>query len=439
MSSETQSGGPDARSDVIKKKAVLFVPFWRMVGHVGNNRIDRFVRWLSEEGYYVVIVCAGLHESVRSEPWGQEITVIDRLGLHPETTPELVGAVSPRRPNKLRRKLAYLIFNPDPAIVWARAAARHQKVVASLSGASFILSSSPPESAHVGAWLLSKKTGVPHIVDMRDGWLDEPLKPLLLSSVFRRWLEGRLETRILRDAKTVQVTSDVWLELLVKRFPELKSKVIVLTNGYPKLMPMPPVNDVKNSEADFVLIHAGRFLGSRLTQMPHLLLEPLFANLSLKPVKGVICLLGSLSEDELRLIEMFRLRFSEIGWRLECPGNISRERLLERLMQADGLLLLSASNAAIPSKIFEYIPTGLPIFLVSSKGSAAWRIGEKLPQASLVEVGCDLNNPTCDFHLRLENRDSYQRRLPSNFSEEFLRETFLASIALSNDAVVTDT
>ena len=29
----------------------------------------------------------------------------------------------------------------------------------------------------MGARLLSRRTGVPHIVDMRDGWLDEPLSP----------------------------------------------------------------------------------------------------------------------------------------------------------------------------------------------------------------------------------------------------------------------
>ena len=89
-----------------QKKAVLFIPFWRMTGHVGNNRVDRFRRWLSEEGYELVIVCAGAQEAVRPQPWGKEIAVIDRLGLHPEAAPGQARAVSPRKPNKLRRALA---------------------------------------------------------------------------------------------------------------------------------------------------------------------------------------------------------------------------------------------------------------------------------------------------------------------------------------------
>jgi hypothetical protein len=232
----------------LKKKAVLFIPFWRMAGHVGNNRVDRFKRWLSEAGYELVIVCAGTHEEIRNEHWGQEITVVDRLGLHPEATS--VEATTPsRKPNKLRRALAYWLFNPDPAVVWAKAAARHPKVVAATQGARFILSSSPPDSAHVGAWMLSKQTGVQHIMDMRDGWLDEPLKPLLHTSALRRWLEERLESRIAHHAKAIQVTSDVWKELFDARYPHLTHKVYVLTNGYPAQMPPPLGNNRKRLDS----------------------------------------------------------------------------------------------------------------------------------------------------------------------------------------------
>jgi len=38
------------------KKAVIFAPFWRQTDHVGNHRVDRFVRWLAADGFYVVLV-----------------------------------------------------------------------------------------------------------------------------------------------------------------------------------------------------------------------------------------------------------------------------------------------------------------------------------------------------------------------------------------------
>jgi hypothetical protein len=276
----------------------------------------------------------------------------------------------------------------------------------------------------VGAWILSRRTGVAHIVDMRDGWLDEPLKPLLRSSALRRWLEGRMEARILRDAKTIQVTSDVWQELLLKRMPDLSPKVHVLTNGYPQHMPAPQPKVIKGPDEELVLIHAGRFTGSRLTQLPSLLLEPLLTNLSIKPAKGVIKLIGSLSADELKLIEPFKPRFQEIGWRIECPGSMPRAELLALLPKADGLLLLSASYAALPSKLFEYITSKNLIFSVVEENSAAHNLCIQIPQCTVVTIGGEKKggNLSCFyFNKNIPN-------IPHKFSEKYLVAIFLKKL-----------
>jgi hypothetical protein len=257
---------------------------------------------------------------------------------------------------------------------------------------------------------------------MRDGWLDEPLKPLLRSSALRRWVEGRIEARILRDAKTIQVTSDKWQELLLKRMPDLSPKVYVLTNGYPQHAPEPQPRTIKGTDDEIVLIHAGRFTGSRLTQMPSLLLEPLLANLSIKPSKGVIQLIGSLSAEELRLIEPFKTRFQEIGWRIECPGSIPRSALLELLPKADGLLLLSASYAALPSKLFEYIPTGKPIFVVTDKDSATWNVANNLHQATM--HACDQVGAIVDRSHQFPFYFAMKSTVPTIFSELALHDRF---------------
>jgi len=405
------------------KKAILFAPFWRQEGHVGNNRVDRFVRWLAEDGYNVVMIRAGSTDSERTTTWGKEITVCDHLGIYRDEILSTRALTLRRKPNKLRRALAEWLFNPDPTVVWARAAAKHPAVLSAMDGAAFILSSSPPESAHVGAWILSCRTSVPHIVDMRDGWLDEPLKPLLHSSALRRWLEGRLEARILRDAKAIQVTSDVWHELLCTRLPDLSSKVKVLTNGYPQHLPNTLPSERNPSGGELVLIHAGRFTGSRLTQFPDLLLEPLLQNLSLKPANGVIQLIGSLSANELKQIEPFKSRFKSIGWRIECLGSIPRDDLLALLPKADGFLLLSATYAALPSKLFEYIVSKKPIFSVVDENSAAFDLCMRLPQCHVVRTGIktDDGSSAC-FYLR---RDA---SIPLDFTEDFLRVIFSKTV-----------
>lgn len=409
-----------------QKKAVIYAPFWRQAGHVGNNRIDRFIRWLADDGYSVVLIRAGTTDAERRETWGQEITVRDSLGLYRDTAPEAATAVSPRKPSKLRRALAYWLFNPDPTVVWARAAARHPMVLQAMGDVAFILSSSPPESAHVGAWMLSRRTGVPHIVDMRDGWLDEPLKPILRNSALRRWQEGRVEARILHDAKIIQVTSDVWRELLCERYPALATKVRVLTNGYPQHMAAPQSGSPKASGEELVLIHSGRFSGSDTRRSPDLLLAPLLRDLSGKSVKGVVRLIGPLSEDELGIIDTFKQRFMECGWRIECPGTMPRLELLKLLSMADGLLLLSASYAAIPSKLFEYIVTGRTIFAVTEKGSAVWRICATLRQVCLLNI-FEPDGDVNFINKALSYEEGNLPDIPDCFGEPYLKDIFKKS------------
>jgi hypothetical protein len=406
------------------KRAVLFAPFWRKEGHVGNYRIDRFVRWLAAEGYFVIIIRAGGSDGDCQQTWGQEITVRDPLGLHPETSPGTATPVPPRKHKtfrKVRGAVAKWIFNPDPAVAWARVAARRSLVIQAAQGAAFILSSNPPESAHVGAWLLSRRTGVPHIVDMRDGWLDEPLKPFLRTSALRRWQEGRLEARILRDAKGIQVTSEIWKKFLCDRFPAFAPNVQILTNGYPQHTTSPRPMLPKGPREEYLLIHAGRFIGSDKRRTPGLLLEPLLHHLSGQSSSGVVQLIGPLSKDELALIELFKTRFAAIGWRIEHPGSVPRSEVLAVLPKADGLLLLSASYAALPSKLFEYIPTGRPLFVVTHKHSATWKVCALLPQATLMEI-------VTGVHSGLDNQPPFyakpEFRIPPEFSEQYLAETF---------------
>lgn len=402
-------------------------PFWRQPGHVGNIRVDRFVRWLAQDGFEVVIVRAGSAEVCNRESWGTEITVKDPLGLYRDCAST---NLTPRKPNKLRRTLSYWVFNPDPGIVWAKAAAFHPVVLYHAKGAAFILSSSPPESAHISAELLSARCGAPHIVDMRDGWLDEPLKPILRDFPIRRWQEGRLEARILRRAHLIQVTSTQWRELLCSRYPLLAEKTVVLTNGYPSSTGVPDSVNADEEDREVTLLHAGQFLGSRSSQSPSLLFDPLLEGVKQFARGGAVLLYGHLSQEDKAAISKYAPSFGAEGWRIVYAGTVSRPQILQHLRSADGLLLLSASYAAIPSKLFEYIPAIKPILVVTERGGATWRLCESLPQATLIsseDSGHSAGGRVAEFLRRITERDlSYA--VPSAYSETALRSVFLSSL-----------
>jgi glycosyltransferase involved in cell wall biosynthesis len=194
-------------------------------------------------------------------------------------------------------------------------------------------------------------------------------------------LEGRLEGRILAEARVVFVTSEQWKALLVARRPELASKVTVLTNGYPPALVQAPV---RPPAGPLVLLHAGRFSGSRPVQRVGALLAPLAA-VGPGEVSGRIRLRGALELEDALDAGRWASRLASAGWVLETEPPVARLDLLPELAAADGLLLLAISPSAVPSKLFEYLAAGRPILAVTPRDGAVWTIGACLPQMFLLD------------------------------------------------------
>lgn len=394
---------------------------------MGNYRVDRFVRWLSGEGFYIVMVRAGFATGQHTTPWGIELTIRDSLRLYRDITLEgTLGKI--RKPNRLRRWLAYFIFNPDPGILWAKTAASSSIVSELAVGATFILSSSPPESAHIGAAALAKKVKAKLIIDMRDGWLDEPLKQLLHDSRFRRWSESKREKTILQQADQIFVTSPVWRSLLGKRLSFTQDKTVVLTNGYP---PEGLFNSEqtrkRTANEPLRLVHAGRFTGSSLSRKVNYLLEPLLLDLGDTGTHGVVTLIGRLKAADLKEIRRWQPQFKSKGWTIEVKDAVPRDEMMDLLQQADGLLLLSASQAAIPSKLFEYLSLGKPILTVTPQSSAVWKIGESLEQLFLMDYKkADELVARAFISASAMSENSYD--IPSQFAEEVLLKIFIENV-----------
>jgi glycosyltransferase involved in cell wall biosynthesis len=361
---------------------LIVAPFWRHAPHVGIHRVERFVRWLHESGVRIVLVRAGGTENVTATEWGTEITVRDPIGLYRD--PDGPRAPVWRRGRSRLRRLATLaLFSPDATIPWARQVIDHPLVLAHGSGAEWVVASSPPESVHVAAAALARRLKAKLLVDLRDGWLDEPNKPFLRLLPLRRWHEGRLEARSLGQADRVLVTSEGWRRQLVRRRPEVGPKVHVLTNGYPA-HDLPRGGERPAATSGVLeLLYTGQFTYSRSTQRPRLMLEPLWLAGRPGGRQGNIELVGNLSPEDLAEVDAWRARLADVGWRVGVHGPVQRNEALGRMRRADGLLLLSASDAAIPSKTFEYLPSGRPILTVTNKGGALWELGEQVPQMFL--------------------------------------------------------
>lgn len=431
-------------------KVVIIAPHWNTPGYVGNLRITRIVRWLFEEGFHVKIIRAGLSDRKESYGFGEVITIRDPLKMHAD----VIGAVSQsignadsltdtnegekpvhvkRKPNKFRRWLSYFLLIPDPGIVWARRAIRHPLVLDACKGSGWFLASSPPESAFIAASGLAIEFHGKFIMDMRDGWLDEPMKPLLRTSLIQRWRERRLERKMQQNAHSVLLTSDHWKTRFITRYPAARFKTIVLTNAYPP-------DNVANKEKHHTLVaesttrstsirflYAGRIFSSRPGRKISYLLDPILAYARENSGKAEIIFLGDLIPEEEELLKQWKERFIDSGWDFTRIQGISHLEALKLMNEVDVMLLLSASQSAVPAKFYDYVYSGKPIFAATISSSALAEFGKNIFQY----YGYSYDHPESAMEVfrKLMHDIKHEKvkiNRPEQFEEAFLKPMFLS-------------
>jgi len=320
---------------------------------------------------------------------------------------------------------------PDENRLWARKVLNQPLVKNNIENINFVISSSPPHSSHVAAFNISTKFNIPLIVDLRDGWLDEPLRPSIKSWEIREKLEKKWEMKILKHASIIFVTSPIWKELLLKRLKLNQLKTVVLTNAYP-LNNFKNANissNVENTNRPVRLLHAGKFIGSRHSNRVELLLDPFFNLFNNYFKKIEIILLGDLRRKDINAISQLKNNFKGSNIEIVQKERIQRSEMFEIISSVNGLLLLAASKGSIPSKTFEYIKSQKPILAVTLRGSAVWELAKDIPQMLVYDyTNNNEGNDVIDKFLSACWTGKFEINVPNQYSEEHLSKIFMRSI-----------
>ena len=95
----------------------------------------------------------------------------------------------------------------------------------------------------------------------------------------------------------------------------------------------------------------------------------------------------------LPLQEQNWLNDNSLGWQISVTGRVSHTQAINEMRKADILLLPIGSDSQweghYPGKLFEYMKSGTPIFLISPEGDAACLISES-------GTGCFVNASNLD-------------------------------------------
>ncbi|MDX5360753.1 MAG: hypothetical protein LPL00_05175 [Alphaproteobacteria bacterium] len=371
---------------------ILFVAgFFPPYAPPGAVRNPKLAEYLAAAGHEVQVLSiqeqahAGLHESVlpdahvHSLPYaepGEAVTRIVRAVKRISGTARATdrdtaadgkaGAAPARGPGPSPLKLLYrqAVALPDRYRSWVRAAVRRGRILARTWMPDVILSSGPPQSAHIAAARLSRALGCPWVAELRDLWANNPyvdVHPLL-----RGAFEAKARATLGHARAMVALTRTAQAELQAT----YDVPVLLATNGYDPA-DFEGLQDIARPEADagrLTIIHAGVIYPGR--RDPRALFEAINR---LDADKARIRV--RFFHDELDFVGRLARELDVQGC-VEIRAAVPRREILRIERESDVLLLCRWANPAddgvIPGKVFEYIGARRPILSIgSTSGEAA--------------------------------------------------------------------
>lgn len=288
----------------------------------------------------------------------------DNNGLaipHPNPIPQANGPPGLRK--SARDHARDWLFWPDADIRWARRAA-HVFLKKSTFAPDWVISSSPPESAHIAGKMIASQTKAKWAAEFRDLWLKRPLNPLRQNPI-RRFGEKQIARRLCKKADLLIGTDSVICEEL-RSFAD-RDEILHLPH-FAKKMPANLTTGRQYFDRTHInLVHTGSFSASD----PDRKIEPLldgFGEAVSSDSQLRLHLVGRQSEQETNKINGLE---KNIRNKIILHGILPRNEALALQSEADALILVGGMHSDVPpGKCSEYLAQEKPIIAI---GPQRWR------------------------------------------------------------------
>lgn len=233
-----------------------------------------------------------------------------------------------------------------------------------------IFSTFPPLGAHLAAYALSRRLGIPWIADYRDPLSGEPVDND--SDEVRKALVRTIERTFVGSAAIVIANTDSALDKLIARYPTCGERIHVIWNGFDpeeRLSPLP-----KQDSGIQLVSHIGHLYGGRNIAPILESLGRLIASGRLVSGRIRVELVGTMVESSLPDRTFLEAAERE-GWLKLIPEGVPQAEAQEMARRSDGLLLVQPQSAIqVPGKLFEYLQIGRPILAYVPRSSPVERI-----------------------------------------------------------------
>lgn len=371
-------------------RVLLVAYYFHPDREVGALRSGRIARILADRGYQVHVL-AGPSAHGEGEAGYPDVTV-ERLrplldprrtyaslknrlrngGNAPEgpTVPSASNWTPPQRVPTWKRHSNAVLWLPDDRQGWMVAAIRRGRALAAEYRFDLVYSTAPPFSALL-AGLAIRRFARPArwIVEFRDPWTDNPVKPEFVRTRWSDWADRKLEKACLDRADHVVCVTESTASLLRERLGPLGGKVEVIRNGMDgAATPSTPEGPGNGS-----ILYVGNLYHSR-DPRPFLEgLADLHAGGDL-PEGTSADFVGDCGHFRGMDIRSYaeELGISEL---VRFHGSVAHDVCLDMMRRASVLLLLAQNQPLqVPNKLYEYVSAGRPILAFADPGGETSRL-----------------------------------------------------------------
>lgn len=290
---------------------------------------------------------------------------------------------------KLVRSAGNAVLQPDAQLLWYPAAVKQgMRLIDELHHDAIFVTAPPFSSFLVGAEL-SRRSGLPLVLDYRDEWgISNQYQENRQKSRLSHWLQGRMQRRVLRQASAVIATTRRSAEAVGHECDRAGSSADVshVYNGF----------DANDLQA------AGSAAHSTLTdgRLRLAYVGTLWNLTSIEPVvEAMRCVAASdpAIAEKIELVVAGRCmaeqeavleRLENTPCHVERAGYVDHHRAIEIMQSSNGLCLLLSdlpdAGRVVPAKTFEYLALQQPILSVVPQGEVS-ELLEGCPLAATFE------------------------------------------------------
>lgn len=227
---------------------------------------------------------------------------------------------------------------------------------------NIIITTSPPPTVNVVGLCLKKKYNkLIWISDYRDLWVDNPAhKGLFPFDV----IENIYEKKCIKKSDRLIVVSEAMRKYFENKYPDKKSKIFVIENGYDvDLLQRAKQDSVMVVDKKKTIVYAGTLYEYRRNP------DVLFKTVRKRKLdfKEALEIIFYGNHETKRILNNLFVRYKECEGIIKYDGFISSEEILRKEYNADILLFIEDdrnNDGVFTGKIFEYMMLNKPILCI---------------------------------------------------------------------------